>query len=169
MKKNQVDINLSTDIKTDNLVPLNITLMSRDINNNSFLLKFKSNGADVQLNNSFTVEILSVFPNSKIEILTQATVYGNTAMWEFDTKYITRNEVVSNYVYVKKDGAPIISADANAFTFNVGLSKIDGNAGKTAETYDRKYEKVLHEFEVAINLTKDEWAQMADENRNFVD
>lgn len=176
MENNQVDINLSTDIKTDNLVPLNITLMSRDINNNSFLLKFKSNGSDVQLNNSFTVEILSVFPNSKIEILTQATVYGNTAMWEFDTKYITRNELVSNYVYVKKDGAPIISADANAFTFNVGLSKIDGNAGKTAETYDRNYEKVLHEFEVAINLTKDEWARMAvdarnlvDETRNFVD
>lgn len=169
MEKNQVDINLSTDIKTDNLIPLNITLMSRDINNNSFLLKFKSNGADVQLNNSFTVEILSVFPNSKIEILTQATVYGNTAVWEFDTKYITRNELVSNYVYVKKDGAPIISADANAFTFNVGLSKIDENAGKVAETYDRNYEKVLHEFEVAINLTKDEWAQMADEARSFVD
>lgn len=156
MESNRIDINLSSDIKTDRAQQLKITLMSRDINNNQFRISLTSNGEKVQLNDSFTVEVLSVFQKTKAEILTTAEVYGDQALWSFDTSFITGTDVVYNYVYIKKDGVPIVSADANAFYFNVGLSKIDENAGKVAETYDQNYEKVLHEFEVRVTMSAEE-------------
>lgn len=169
MKNNQVEVQLSTDIKKDSVKPIGIKLMSRDINNNQFVLRFKSNGERLSLSDGYTVEVLSHFVKSKTETLTTAKVYDNYAKWAFDTRFITQDDRVYNYVYVKKDGVTIVSADANAFYFEVGLSKIDEGAREVAKYYDGNYEQVLHEFEVAINLTKDEWAQMADEARNFVD
>lgn len=169
MKNNQIEVQLSTDIKKDSAKPIGIKLMSRDINNNQFVLRFKSNGEPLSLSDGYTVVVLSHFVKAKTDTLTTATVYDNYAKWAFDTRFITQDDRVYNYVYVKKDGVPIVSADANAFYFEVGLSKIDEGSRDVAKYYDSNYEQVLHEFEVAINLTKDEWAQMADATRDFVD
>ena len=169
MNQRDIDIKLSTDILTDEPRLVDVRLMSYDKNNNRFNIKFTNNDVTLLMDDSYTVDVLSVFGKSKTEVITSAEVKGDRAVWSFDTEYITRSERVTNYVYVKKDGAPVMSADANAFYFDVGLSKIDEGARDVAEYYADGYEQVLREFEVAINLTKDEWTQMANDTRDFVD
>lgn len=152
------------------MVQTGLHIKSQDININEFRFRFKNDtGEELNLNAEFQVDVLSFFSRAGTKSLTTARVLGNFAFWEFDTALISGDDTVVNYVYVKRNGVPITSADANGFTFDVSLSKLDENTGRVAEAYDKNYEKILHEFEVAINLTKDEWAQMADEARNFVD
>ena len=168
--KESIDLTLSTSVKRDSALKIDLTIRSRDIHNSAFMLTFvDGQNKPLELDDTFTVEVLSVFTKEQVQSLTSATIYANYAHWEFDTSLISGDDTVFNYVYIKKDGVPIVSADANAFYFNVGLSKIDENAGRIAESYDENYEKVLHEFELKINLTAEEWAQMADETREFVE
>lgn len=143
---NTLNINLKTDIKTDRPTTLPITLMSQDKNNNQFILRFTNGGESVNLDDSYTVEVLTKFSKSGTSRLTTARVRQDYATWEFDTAYITQDETVYNYVYVRKSGSLIVSADANAFYFDVGLSEIDKDAGRVAEVYDENYAKVLGDY-----------------------
>lgn len=166
---NTININLKTDIKTDRPTSLPITLMSQDKNNNRFILRFTNGSETIALDDTYTVEVLTKFATSGTSRLTTAKVRQGYATWDFDTAYITQDETVYNYVYVRKSGSLIASADTNCFVFNVRLSEIDKGTGKVAEIYDHNYEKALHAFEEHVNLTKEEWTQMAGETRGFVD
>ena len=150
---NTININLKTDIKTDRPTSLPIKLMSQDVNNNQFILRFTSDGESVTLDSMYTVEILTKFTKSGTSRLTSAVVRQGYATWEFDTNYITQDEAVYNYVYVRKSGSLVVSADANCFVFNVDLSEIDKGSGKVAETYDENYEKYLDEFKAVADFT----------------
>lgn len=143
---NTINVNLSTDIKKSKATDIGIELKSQDINNNLFILKFTDNGKSIALNDSYTVEILTKFEKSKSHRLTSAAIYRDYARWDFDTSFITQDEKVTNYVYVRKAGSLVVSADANAFAFDVGLSEIDKDAGRVAEVYDENYEKKLDDY-----------------------
>lgn len=185
---NTINIDLKTDIKTDKPKSLPITLMSQDKNNNQFILRFKNGGEAITLDDSYTVEVLTKFRRSGTSRLTSAiirqdhatweeamTKFGipedsplaaaknrqDYATWEFDTSYITRDEEVRNYVYVRKDGELLVSADANCFVFHVGLSEVDKDAGKVAETYDKNYQKYLDEFKENVNFEEIAQAEQA--------
>lgn len=149
---NTININLKTDIKTDGPTSLPITLMSQDKNNNQFMLRFTNGGETVTLDDTYTVEVLTKFPKSGASRLTSAVVRQGYATWEFDTAYIAQDETVYNYVYVRKSGNLVVSADANCFVFSVDLSEIDKGAGKVAETYDENYEKYLDEFKGNVDF-----------------
>lgn len=149
---NTLNINLKTDIKTDRPTALGIKVMSQDKNNNQFILRFTNGGEPVNLDGTYTVEILTKFQNSGASRLTSATVRQDYATWEFDTAYITQDEMVYNYVYVRKAGSLVVSADANAFYFDVGLSEIDKDAGRVAEVYDENYQKYLDEFKNNVDF-----------------
>ncbi len=158
---NTININLKTDIKNDRPTALGIKLMSQDKNNNQFILRFTNGGEPVNLDHTYTVEILTKFSNSGASRLTSATVRQDYATWEFDTAYITQDETVYNYVYVRKAGSLVVSADANAFYFDVGLSEIDKNAGRVAEVYDENYEKYLDEFKDNVDFEEIAQAEQA--------
>lgn len=143
---NTININLKTDIKTDKPTTLPIKLMSQDKNNNQFILRFTNGGKSVTLDDTYTIEILTKFTKSGTSRLTTAKVRQDYATWVFDTAYITQDEKVYNYVYVRKSGILVVSADANCFEFNVGLSEVDKTAGRVAEVYDENYQKYLDEF-----------------------
>lgn len=149
---NTININLKTDIKTDKPTNLPITLMSQDVNNNQFILRFTNGGESVTLDDSYAVEVLTKFAKSGTSQLTTAKVRQDYATWEFDTAYITQDETVYNYVYVRKSGNLVVSADANCFVFSVDLSEIDKGAGKVAETYDENYQKYLDEFKDNVDF-----------------
>lgn len=149
---NTININLKTDIKTDRPTTLPIKLMSQDKNNNQFILRFTNGGESVALDDTYTVEVLTKFSKSGASRLTSAKVRQDYATWEFDTAYITQDETVYNYVYVRKSGNLVVSADANCFVFSVDLSEIDKGAGKVAETYDENYEKYLDEFKGNVDF-----------------
>lgn len=158
---NTLSINLKTDIKTDRPTTLPITLMSQDKNNNQFILRFTNGGEPVNLDDTYTVEILTKFKNSGTSRLTTAIVRQDYATWEFDTAYITQDETVYNYVYVRKSGSLVVSADSNAFYFEVGLSEIDKDVDKVAETYDENYQKHLDEFKENVNFEEIAQAEQA--------
>ena len=158
---NTININLKTDIKTDRPTSLPITLMSQDVNNNQFILRFTSDGESVALDSTYTVEILTKFTKSGASRLTSAVVRQDYATWEFDTAYIAQDETVYNYVYVRKSGNLVVSADANCFVFSVGLSEIDKGSGKVAETYDENYQKHLDEFKENVNFEEIAQAEQA--------
>ena len=158
---NILTINLKTDIKNDRPTALGIKLMSQDKNNNQFILSFTNGGEPVTLDDTYTVEILTKFLNSGASRLTSATVGKDHATWEFDTAYITQDEMVYNYVYVRKVGNLVVSADANAFYFDVGLSEIDKDAGRVAEVYDENYQKYLDEFKDNVDFEEIAQAEQA--------
>lgn len=158
---NTLNINLKTDIKTDRPTTLPIKLMSQDKNNNQFILRFTNGGEAVALDDTYTVEVLTKFAKSGASRLTTAKVRQDYATWEFDTAYITQDEGVRNYVYVRKSGNLVVSADANCFVFNVDLSEIDKGAGKVAETYDENYQKHLDEFKDNVNFEEIAQAEQA--------
>ena len=149
---NTININLKTDIKADRPTSLPITLMSQDKNNNQFILRFTNGGESVTLDDTYSVEILTKFTKSGTSRLTAARVRQGYATWEFDTAYITQDETVYNYVYVRKSGSLVVSADSNAFHFVVGLSEIDKDARRVAETYDENYQKYLDEFKGNVDF-----------------
>ncbi|WP_373710718.1 M14 family zinc carboxypeptidase [Jeotgalibaca porci] len=157
-----IDINLKTDVKPDKPVAIDAMLMSQDKHNNQFMLRFTNGGETVTLDDTYTVEILSKFTKSGTSLLTSATVHEDYyATWEFDTDYITQEDEVRNYVYVRKSDDLVVSADANCFYFEVGLSEIDKGAGKVAETYDENYEKYLDEFKDNVNFEEIAQAEQA--------
>lgn len=148
---NTINVNLNTDLKVTRVPELGIKIKSQDINNNLFILRFTDQGKVIELDGTYTVEILTKFEKSKSHRLTSATIYRDHARWEFDTSFITQDETVYNYVYVRKAGNLVVSADANAFAFDVGLSEIDKDAGRVAEVYDENYEKVLADYSGALD------------------
>ena len=158
---NTLNINLKTDIKTDRPTALGIKLMSQDKNNNQFILRFTNGGEPVTLDDTYTVEILTKFSNSGASRLTSAIVRQDYATWQFDTEYITQDETVYNYVYVRKAVSLVVSADANAFYFDVGLSEIDKDAGRVAEVYDKNYQKYLDEFKDNVDFEEIAQAEQA--------
>ena len=149
---NTLNVNLNTDLKVTRVPELSIKIKSQDINNNLFILRFTDKGKTIELDETYTVEILTKFEKSKSHRLTSATIFRDYARWEFDTSFITQDEKVTNYVYVRKAGSLVVSADANAFAFDVGLSEIDKDAGRVAEVYDENYEKYLDEFKENVDF-----------------
>ena len=151
MQIEQLQVDVHVDIRKNNTQSLGVTLMSRDINNYQFYLRVLQDGELLVMDDSYEVEVLSLFTTSKSKLLTKGTIKSHYVDWQFDPSYISKSEVVKNYVYVRKDGELLISADANCFIFEVGLSAIDKDTGRVAEVYDENYENVLADYSGALD------------------
>lgn len=149
--KHNIDIVIDTALNTEKEQYVNLKIMSKDVNNNQFFLRFKDPyGDDLKLDSTYTVEILSSFRGAKTEVRSDATIMGEIATWTFDTSLITREERVYNYVYLKKAGGEVITADANAFWFHVDLSEIDKPNSRIATSYDSNYQAMLDAFGLRV-------------------
>lgn len=137
-------VELSTSIHKQYPKHLKVELKSQDINNHVFELAFK----DIELDATYTVVILSVFEEAQTEIKSMATIQNGKAYFTFDTKLITGDDKVTNYVYLKH-GAE--SSDVTSFSFKVALSQIDEGAKEVAQYYDFHYETLLDSFEQELN------------------
>ena len=146
MQIEQLQVDVHVDLRKNRTQSLGVTLMSRDINNYQFYLRVLQDNELLVMDETYEVEVLSIFTTSKTRLLTKGTIKTHYVDWQFDPSYISKSEVVKNYVYVRKDGELLISADANCFIFEVGLSAIDRDSGRVAEVYDENYEKVLLEY-----------------------
>lgn len=153
MQIEQLQVDVHVDIRKNSTQNLGVTLMSRDINNYKFYLRVLQDGELLPMDDTYEVEVLSVFTTSKTKLLTKGTIKSHYVDWQFDPAYISKSEVVKNYVYVRKDGELLVSADANCFIFNVGLSAIDKDNHRVAQFYDENYERYLDEFKDVADFT----------------
>ena len=168
MQIEQLQVDVHVDIRKNNTQSLGITLMSRDINNYQFYLRVLQDGELLVMDDSYEVEVLSLFITSKTRLLTKGTIKSHYVDWQFDPSYISKSEVVKNYVYVRKDGELLISADANCFIFEVGLSAIDRDNHRVAQFYDENYERYLDEFKDVADFTVIQQAEADRESAEIV-
>ena len=124
---NKISVNLNKDVKKYSPVDLSLRIMSKDTANLFFLNFYKGDEA-INLDDTHTVEILTKFMNSGTVRLASAEIYQGNVKWDFDTSFITQDEQVYNYVYVRKSGDLVVPPDANTFFFEVGLSEDDKDA-----------------------------------------
>lgn len=142
--ENVIHVRVNVGVRKQTVEPLPVKIFSQDIHNLLFLITFESaDGTEMILDSDFTVEVMSVFSASKSQRLTQSVIDDGKALWEFDTDYITRGDVVTNYIYIRRTDGELISADVTGFSFEVGLSALDSTANRVAETYDHNYEKMF--------------------------
>ena len=93
------------------------------------------------------IKVLSVFENSGNRVLEDAIVSNGVARYDFDTRFITENDTVTNYVYIKSGDK---EAEIGGFSFDVRLSEIDRGAEIVKNHYDKNYEALLADFKDRI-------------------
>lgn len=93
------------------------------------------------------IKVLSVFENSGNRVFEDAIVSNGVARYDFDTRFITENDTVTNYVYIKSGDK---EAEIGGFSFDVRLSEIDRGAEIVKNHYDKNYEALLADFKNRI-------------------
>ena len=138
IKKTNIDLSISP--KRKNPLTVGVQLSSYDKNFHEFEISF----LEKELKEGDTVTILTVFESSKRDSKSTTEIKGGYALFSFDTTLIDREEVVTNYVYLKSGDS---QAEIGAFRFDVKLSEIDNEARVIAKAYDEGYESLIHDFE----------------------
>lgn len=141
IKKTNIDLSMSP--KRKNPLALGVQLSSYDRNSHEFEIMF----LEKELEESDTVDILTVFESSKRVSESTTEIRGGCAFFSFDTALIDRDEVVTNYVYLKSGDS---QAEIGAFKFDVKLSEIDKEAKVIAKVYDEGYESLIQDFEIQL-------------------
>ena len=141
IKKTNIDLSISP--KRKNPLTVGVQLSSYDKNFHEFEISF----LERVLKESDTVNILTVFESSKRDSKSTTEIRGGYAFFNFDTALIDRDEVVTNYVYLKSGDS---QAEIGAFKFDVKLSEIDKEARVIAKAYDESYETLIQDFEKEI-------------------
>ena len=138
IKKTNIDLSINP--KRKNPLTVGVQLSSYDKNFHEFEISF----LEKELEEGDTVNILTVFESSKRDSKTTTEIRGGYALFSFDTSLIDRDEVVTNYVYLKSGDS---QAEIGAFKFDVKLSEIDNEARVIAKAYDESYESLIQDFE----------------------
>ena len=137
------------------------TIKSHDVNSVEFHITIDG----LELTDSHTAKILSVFHTSKSQANVDCEIVEGKIIYKPDTNLISRHEHVTNYVYVYHDNQ---SLDVREFIYIVDLSKIDETSLEVKEVYDQSYADLLADFEQALNDYKDSLPQ-ADSVRADID
>ena len=137
----------------------NATLYSQDTDNNRFLISVKDEmGERIDLDSSYTVDILTEFSRSMTSVTSIGLIVGGDILYHFDTSLISKNEEVFIYLYLRKEGK---SADVAKIMIDVKLSALDSTSGRVAESYDGRYEQLLADFEAEVGMTISEVQQVS--------
>ena len=138
IKKTNIDLSISP--KKKNPLTVGVQLSSYDKNFHEFEISF----LEKELKEGDAVDVLTVFESSKRVSESNTEIKDGSAFFSFDTTLIDRDEVVTNYVYLKSGDS---QAEVGAFRFDVKLSEIDKGARVTAKAYDESYETLIQDFE----------------------
>lgn len=141
IKKTNIDLSISP--KRKNPLAVGVQLSSYDKNFYEFEISF----LEKELEESDTVNIFTVFESSERVSDSTTEIRDGSAFFSFDTALIDRDEVVTNYVYLKSGDS---QAEIGAFKFDVKLSEIDKGTKVIAEAYDESYESLIKDFEKEI-------------------
>lgn len=163
------NIGLSLDINARKRIEgsIGINLYSRDIETGVFEFTFvNEEESPMQLDETYAAKIMIKFHNDENMFFVDDTeIVGSVARFVFPHSFIRTDGKVTMYIYLTKGNK---TSDVAAITFDVNRSEIDKFSTEIYKVYDKNYEEVLAEFEEAINLTRDEWTDMAEKTRNFV-
>lgn len=163
------NIDLSLDINARKRVEgsISINLYSRDIETGVFEFTFvNEEESPMLLDDTYAAKIMIKFHNDEnMFFVDDMEIAGNVARFVFPHSFIRVDGKVTIYIYLTKGNK---TSDVAAITFDVNRSEIDKFSTEIYKVYDKNYEEVLAEFEETINLTRDEWSDMAEKTRNFV-
>ena len=144
------DITLNLDINARKRVEgkVDIKLYSKDIATGQFEFTFiDEDGETVVLDETYSAQALVKYEDEEKTYLDDMTIEGNIIRFIFPHDFITKDGIVTMYIYITKDN---YTSDVAAISFNVYRSEIDDVATDIVAAYDKNYEDILAEFKQTL-------------------
>ena len=144
------DITLNLDINARKRVEgkVDIKLYSKDIATGQFEFTFiDEDGETVVLDETYSAQALVKYEDEEKTYLDDMTIEGNIIRFIFPHDFITKDGIVTMYIYITKDS---YTSDVAAISFNVYRSEIDDVATDIVAAYDKNYEDILAEFKQTL-------------------
>src|SRR5574344_1867965 len=120
----KADKNTRSAFRTDKIIK------THDLNSVEFHITIDG----LELTDNHTAKILSVFHSANSQVNIDCEIVDGKIIYKPDTNLISRNEHVTNYVYVYHNNQ---SLDVCEFIYIVDLSKIDETSLEVKEVYDQ--------------------------------
>ena len=141
-------------------------MYSKDIETGQFEFTFVDEDGDpVALDKTYSARALVRYKDEEKTYLNDMIIEGNIIRFIFPHDFITKDGIVTMYIYITKDN---YTSDVAAISFNVYRSEIDDIATDIVATYDKNYEDILAEFKQALEDYKSTLPQ-ADSVRSDID
>ena len=144
------DITLNLDINARKRVEgkVDIKLYSKDIATGQFEFTFiDEDGETVVLDETYSAQALVKYEDEEKIYLDDMSIEGNIIRFIFPHDFITKDGIVTMYIYITKDS---YTSDVAAISFNVYRSEIDDVATDIVAAYDKNYEDILAEFKQTL-------------------
>lgn len=127
---------------------VDIKLYSKDIATGQFEFTFiDEDGETVVLDETYSAQALVKYEDEEKTYLDDMTIEGNIIRFIFPHDFITKDGIVTMYIYITKDN---YTSDVAAISFNVYRSEIDDVATDIVAAYDKNYEDILAEFKQTL-------------------
>ena len=125
-----------------------ISLYSKDIATGQFEFTFiDEDGDPVELDETYSAQTLVKYEDEEKTYLDDMIIEGNIIRFIFPHDFITKDGIVTMYIYITKDS---YTSDVAAISFNVYRSEIDDVATDIVAAYDKNYEDILAEFKQTL-------------------
>ena len=144
------DITLNLDVNARKRVEgkVDIKLYSKDIATGQFeFTLIDENENPVVLDETYSAQALVKYEDEEKTYLNDMTIEGNIIRFIFPHDFITKDGIVTMYIYITKDN---YTSDVAAISFNVYRSEIDDVAADIVAAYDKNYEDILAEFKQTL-------------------
>ena len=127
---------------------IDIRLYSKDIATGQFEFTLvDEDNNPVELDETYSAQTLVKYEDEEKTYLDDMTIEGNIIRFIFPHDFITKDGIVTMYIYITKDS---YTSDVAAISFNVYRSEIDDVATDIVAAYDKNYEDILAEFKQTL-------------------
>ena len=127
---------------------IDIRLYSKDIATGQFEFTLvDEDNNPVELDETYSAQTLVKYEDEEKTYLDDMIIEGNIIRFIFPHDFITKDGIVTMYIYITKDS---YTSDVAAISFNVYRSEIDDVATDIVAAYDKNYEDILEEFKQTL-------------------
>ena len=127
---------------------IDIRLYSKDIATGQFEFTLvDEDNNPVELDETYSAQALVKYEGDSKTYLNDMIIEGNIIRFIFPHDFITKDGIVTMYIYITKDS---YTSDVAAISFNVYRSEIDDVATDIVAAYDKNYEDILAEFKQTL-------------------
>ena len=127
---------------------IDIRLYSKDIATGQFEFTLvDEDNNPVELDETYSAQTLVKYEDEEKTYLDDMIIEGNIIRFIFPHDFITKDGIVTMYIYITKDN---YTSDVAAISFNVYRSEIDDVATDIVAAYDKNYEDILAEFKQTL-------------------
>lgn len=127
---------------------IDIRLYSKDIATGQFeFTLIDEDNNPVELDETYSAQTLVKYEDEEKTYLDDMIIEGNIIRFIFPHDFITKDGIVTMYIYITKDS---YTSDVAAISFNVYRSEIDDVATDIVAAYDKNYEDILAEFKQTL-------------------